>query len=177
MIKTALFAVLLTSSYAWSQNLKLSVVLSPAGDFVAESNQVSGFVVQNPDGSVQATGIKLPVKSLNSGISLRDDHMTNKYLEASKYPEIILKIAKGKDGKGEAILIVKDKQAKVSGTYEIKGDKFEASFPVKISAFGIENISYKGIGVDDEAKVEVELPLKKAASIPAPVKPAVKKTK
>lgn len=164
MSKALVLAVLVGSSLSWSQSLKLSVTLNPAGDFVAESNQVSGFVTEGSDGMLQATDVKLPVKSLKSGISLRDDHMVNKYLEASKYPEITMKIAKGKNGNGVAILVVKGKEAKVKGTYTVKGDKISASFPVKISGFGIEDISYKGIGVDDEVKVEVELPIKKTAS-------------
>jgi polyisoprenoid-binding protein YceI len=171
-----LFAVAFVASFqVRAQNLKLFVGLNPAGDFVAESDQVTGQAVENPDGSVEATNIRVPAKSLKSGINLRDEHMTNKYLEADKYPDIILKVAKGKDGKGLAILIIKGKEGKVSGTYAKSATKLKANFSLKISDFNIKDISYKGIGVEDEVKVEVIVPLVKASQAkPAPAKAPAK---
>jgi hypothetical protein len=172
-----LFSILLFAGSAHSQSLKLFVSLNPAGDFVAESTEVSGKAIENADGSVEATQIRIPVKSLSSGISLRDDHMINKYLEAEKNPEIILKIAKGKEGKGSAILVVKGKEGKVSGNYAKGKDKLKAAFKLKISDFGIQDISYKGIGVEDEVKVEVIVPLVKSTAVATPpvAMPATKK--
>lgn len=177
MFKLAVFVSFFVFSQAHAQNLKLYVTLNPAGDFVAESDQVSGNAVENPDGSVEATNIKVPVKSLKSGISLRDDHMAEKYLEASKYPDITLKIAKGKEGKGLAILVIKNKEGKVAGSYAKGKDQLKAVFKLKTSDFGISDINYKGVGVEDEVKVEVVVPLvKKAASAAAvPAKPSLAK--
>jgi hypothetical protein len=174
-----MFKLLFALSFAVSfqihaQNLKLYVGLNPAGDFVAESDQVTGQAVENPDGSVEASTIKVPAKSLKSGISLRDEHMDNKYLEAGKYPDIILKVAKGRDGKGIGILIIKGKEGKVNGTYAKSGDKLKANFKMKISEFDIKDISYKGIGVEDEVKVEVTVPLVKASQMKASAPPAAK---
>jgi hypothetical protein len=166
-----LFAIAFVASVqAHAQNLKLYVGLNPAGDFVAESDQVSGQAVENPDGSVEATNIRVPVKSLKSGIGMRDDHMANKYLEAGKYPDIILKAAKGRDGKGVAILVIKGKEGKVNGTYTKNGDHLKANFKMKISEFDIKDISYKGIGVEDEVKVDVTVPLVKASAKAVPGK-------
>jgi len=172
MFKLVFAIAFVVSFQVRAQNLKLSVGLSPAGDFVAESDQVSGQAVENPDGSVEAKNIKVPVKSLKSGISMRDEHMQNKYLEAAKYPDIILKAAKGRDGKGAAILIVKGKEGKVNGTYTKNANHLKANFKMKISEFDIKDISYKGIGVEDEVKVEVTVPLVKASAAKAPVKVA-----
>ncbi len=164
MFKPLILLVLLYSTSAFSQNLKAFISLSPAGDFIAQSSEVKGQATENADGSVEAKDIKVAVKSLNTGITLRNDHMNNKYLEAEKYPDITLKIAKGKNGKGEAIIILKGKQAKVSGNY-IKGkDKLKASFTIKLSDFGIDDINYKGVGAEDEVKVEVTVPLVKVAA-------------
>lgn len=161
---------------ARAQNLKLFVTLNPAGDFVAESDKVSGNAVENPDGSVEAANIKVPVKSLKSGISLRDEHMVEKYLEASKYPEITLKLAKGKDGKGIGILVVKGKEGKIAGNYAKNKDHLKAAFKMKTSDFGITDINYKGVGVEDEVKVEVMVPLVKKTAAAAPAAKAAATT-
>lgn len=175
MFKLLLLISFTIFSQAHAQNLKLYVTLNPAGDFVAESDMVTGQAVENPDGTVEAANIKVPVKSLKSGISLRDDHMAEKYLEASKYPDIVLKIAKGKDGKGIGILVVKGKEGKIAGNYATNKNRLKAAFKMKISEFGINDINYKGVGVEDEVKVEVIVPLvKKAAAPPAPPKAAAK---
>ncbi len=167
--KAAFTVALLLSLSAWSQNVKVEVTLNPAGDFVAESNSVVGKATEDDKGMIEATDVKLDVKTLKTGISLRDEHMVNKYLEAAKYPEIVMKIAKGKDGKGLAALIIKGKQSKVSGAYEKVGkDKLKATFDLKLSDFDIKDISYKGIGVEDLVKVEAIIPLSKktAAALP-----------
>lgn len=168
---------------AKAQNLKMFVTLNPAGDFVAENEQIVGKAYENADGSIEATNIKLMVKEFKTGISLRDNHMIDKYFEAAKHPEILLKAAKGQNGKGQAIIVVKGKSAKVSGTYLKGKDKLKAMFDAKISDFGIADINYKGIGVEDVVKIEVILPLEKksagATNVPAaaakkPAKPVAK---
>lgn len=180
-MKIFVSALLLSCSvYAVSPSVKVSVTLSPAGDFVAETETISGNAVMNETGGVEATNIKVPVKTLKSGINLRDQHMINKYLEADKYPDVVLKIGKGAGGKGEAVLVIKSKEGKVAGTYGTSANFLKAEFNLKLSEFGITDISYKGIGVEDEVKVVAIVPLvkKTAAAVPAakPVaKPAAKK--
>ncbi len=152
-------------------SVKVFVSLSPAGDFIAESEAVSGNAVMNENGTVEASSIKVNVKTLKSGINLRDNHMANKYLEADKYPDVILKIAKGTGGKGEAILVIKGKEGKVAGTYGTNATALKAEFSLKLSDFGIVDINYKGVGVEDEVKVVAIVPLvKKSAAV---AKPAV----
>lgn len=170
MFKFILGATLLFSLHSQAQLIKAYVTLNPAGDFVAETSKISGQAVEKADGSIMANNIKVDVKSLKSGISLRDEHMNNKYLDAAKHPEIILKMAKGSSGKGQAILEIKGKQGKVSGTYMKGKDKIKASFNLKLSEFGIGDISYKGIGVEDEVKIEVTVPLVKETAASAKAK-------
>lgn len=155
---------------AWSQNVKVAVTLNPAGDFVAESNSVVGKATEDASGMIEAADLKLDVKTLKTGIGLRDEHMVNKYLEAAKYPEIVVRLSKGKDGKGLAALVIKGKEGKVNGTYEKVGsDKVKAKFDLKLSDFGIKDISYKGIGVEDVVHVESTIPLVKKTAAAAPV--------
>ena len=166
----ALFTIALLSTVSvWSQNVKVAVSLNPAGDFVAESKSVVGKATEDDKGTIEATDIKLDVKTLKTGIGLRDEHMVNKYLEAAKHPEIVMKLARGNNSKGQALLVIKGKQNKVSGTYEkVSTDKLKVSFELKLSDFDIKDISYKGIGVEDIVKVEALIPLAKktAAALP-----------
>lgn len=172
MVKLVLFSLLFP--LLANAQLKLFVTLNPAGDFVADNESIEGKAFENADGSVEANNIKLSVKEFKTGITLRDNHLIEKYLEASKHPEIILKVAKGRNGKGEAIISVKGKSAKVAGTYMKGKDKLKAMFNAKISDFGIADINYKGIGVEDEVKIEVILPLEKKAGVAS--SPAAKQT-
>jgi hypothetical protein len=167
---------LLVSLSAAAASVKVYVSLSPAGDFVAETESVVGNAVVGDNGAVEATNIRVPVKSLKSGINLRDQHMINKYLEADKYPDVILKIAKGAGGKGEAVLVIKGKEGKVNGTYGTSATSLKAEFSLKLPDFGITDISYKGIGVEDEVKVVAIVPLvkKSAAAVAPAAKPVAK---
>ena len=172
-MKITFLALFLSFSvHAASPSVKIYVTLSPAGDFVAETEAVSGNAVVNEAGGVEASNIKVAVKTLKTGINLRDQHLINKYLEADKYPDVILKIGKGAGGKGEAILVVKGKEGKVSGTYGTNANFLKAEFTLKLSDFGIIDVSYKGVGVEEEIKVVAIVPLVKKASAakPAPAK-------
>ncbi len=156
-----LFAV---QAFAESEAV-VDVVLTPAGSFKAKTGQVTGFAEKNGD-AVSAKNILVDLKSLKTGISVRDEH-TLKYLEAEKFPQAVLVSATGKNGQGEGLLKIKNIEKKVSGKYEIKGSELIAEFPVKLSEFEIKGIRYMGVGVKDEVKLHIVVPLKVAAGIPA----------
>ncbi len=158
---------------AWAEKseVKIFVTLTPAGDFIAKTSDVKGTAILNSaDGSYTAENVVIDVKSLKTGLSLRDDHMLNKYLEVSKFPQIVLKKAKGVNNKGVGILVVKGKEVKVSGTYKATEQTIVAEFMMSLKAAGIEDVSYKGVGVEDEIKIIAEIPAQKLAA-----KAAVKK--
>ncbi len=153
------------NSYAQKSEVKIFVTLSPAGDFVAKTADVKGFAILNSkDGSYTADNVIIEAKSLKTGLSLRDEHMQNKYLEVSKFPQIILKKAKGVNNKGVGILVIKGKEIKVSGTYKATEKSIVAEFSMNLKDAGIEDVSYKGVGVDDEIKIVAELPIQKSES-------------
>lgn len=136
------------------------VSLTPAGDFKAKSEDVKGFAVMK-GAQVSAENVVVSLKNLKTGISLRDKHAREKYLEVEKYPEITLVKAVGKNGKGIGRIKYRGVEKNVSGTYQIKGSNLLASFPIKLSDFNVKGIKYMGVGVDDEVKINVTLPLKK----------------
>lgn len=159
MLSRILFLVVFCLySTAYANKVEVDIVLNPVGDFTATTNQLSGFATVK-DGQIIAENIKVNLKSLKTGIKLRDEH-TLKYLGVKKHPEAVLIKATGRDGKGQGQLQVNGKIQDVEGTYTVKGKELHAEFKVLLSGFGIQDISYKGVGVDDEATIRVKVPVK-----------------
>lgn len=135
--------------------------ISPTGSFQAKSKEVKGSVtLKNKE--VIADKIVVDLKSLTTGMGLRDDHMKKKYMEVEKFPEAILTIGKGKDGKGEGKLKFRGIEKDIKGTYKLIGDKeVEASFDLSLAEFKISGIRYMGMGVKDTVKITVNVPVRK----------------
>ncbi len=160
------------SSFAYAENgAKVSVKLFPVGDFVADIKGMTGSVQVN-NGSYTAKNLTLDLNTFKSGLELRDNHAKDKYLDVKKYPTAILIEAQGTNGKGTGKLQIKNKVKDVSGTYKINGQTLVAEFTIKLSDFGINEINYKGVGVEDEVKIQVTAPI--VAAAPAPAKPGLK---
>lgn len=138
-------------------NVKVS--LSPAGNFIAKTEEIKGQATLS-NGQVKADNIVVELKTLTTGISLRDEHLKNKYLEVEKFPEAILTAGSGKDGKGKAQLKVHGIQKEIDGTYELdqKTKELNATFNIKLSDFGITGIKYLGVGVKDDVKITATIP-------------------
>lgn len=163
----ATFFLLAISSFAQADNgAKASVKLFPMGDFVADIKGLKGSVTVT-NGNYTAKDITLDLTTLKSGLELRDNHAKDKYLEVKKFPTAILLEASGTNGKGTGKLKLKDKVNPVSGTYKINGQSLVAEFTIKLSDYGINEINYKGVGVEDEVKIQVTAPIVAAAVPPA----------
>jgi hypothetical protein len=162
-INHILIAILLVSSqfaFAGSANVGVDVSLSPAGGFKAETDKVQGFAYKTPTG-IAAENVLIDMKSLKTGVSLRDKH-TKEHLLVEKYPQSKLIKAVGKGGKGEAIVEIMGKQQKVKGTYTVEGNLLKAQFPVNLPDVNIKGIRYMGIGVKDQVMINVQLPIQPA---------------
>lgn len=174
MLKSLLIlSVVFISQFGFAQqgSVKAYVALSPAGDFVGTMKSTGAATLAG--GKVSAKNIIVDMKSLTTGLDLRDDHAKNKYMEVSKYPEAVLVEATGENGKGTGKLRFHGKENPVSGTYTIQGGKIlNAEFKIKLSDYGISDISYKGIGVEDEVKIEVQIPIAAAGVVAPATKPA-----
>lgn len=157
MVLTSVFA----TSFAQAQksDLKIYVTLTPAGDFVAKTTTIKGTAVEKADGSFTAENIEIDLNSLKTGISMRDDHMKEKYLDTKTYPKAILKKAVGKGGKGVGVLTIKGKDINVKGEYKKEGNLLISKFNLKLADTGITDVSYKGVGVDEELKIEIAVPI------------------
>ena len=142
---------------AFANNLQIDVALSPAGSFKAETQKVSGTAYRTAEG-IEAKDVIIDLKSLTTGIALRDKH-TKEHLQVEKYPQAKLIKAAGKDGKGTATIEVRGKTKEVAGTYKIEGNMLKAEFPMKLSDLEITGVRYMAVGVKDDVKVHIDLPL------------------
>jgi hypothetical protein len=161
-------STLLMGPLAFASSLQIDVTLTPAGSFKAQTKKVTGTVHRTADG-IEAEDVTIDLKTLDTGIALRDKH-TKDYLLVSKHPQAKLIKASGKDGKGTATIEIRGKKTEVAGTYKIEGKKVKVEFPMKLSDIEITGVRYMGVGVKDEVKVHLELPLADAKRTAASVK-------
>ena len=115
--------------------------------------------------------LAVDLRTLDTGISLRNEHMRESYLEVDKAPgydkavlsEIDLKglMPDMPDGKGmfTGSLTLHGTKKTVSGPAEIRkagtGYRVKASFPVNLSEYQIPAPRYLGVGVKNTVQVEV----------------------
>lgn len=160
MLMRATFAAMLMlfSLSALAQQASFDVALTPAGSFKGKTNEVVGFATKKGAG-VEAKNIVVHLKNLKTGITVRDEH-TQKHLETSKFPDAVLVSASGQNGQGTGVIKIRGIQKNIAGTYKVDGSQLIADFPIKLSDFGITGIKYMGVGVEDEVKLHVAVPLK-----------------
>jgi len=115
--------------------------------------------------------------AFETGISLRDKHMREKYLETGKFPEAKLEVtdllvphsfadesfsAEAEPFKGT--LTMREKTAPVAGTVSMKGSKenleMKFQFPVKTTDFKIDTPSFMGVTVASDVTVTAEVQVK-----------------
>ncbi len=132
-----------------------------------KSEDASG-VVQAEKNRFTGT-FSLPVKSLKTGIELRDRHLQEKYLDAEKFPLILLQVKGDLPSSGEGLfegeLDLHGKKVPVKGAlagYVMKEGKasFSASFSISLSQFEIAIPKYLGITIADRVDVTVDAQLK-----------------
>ena len=167
---TSMVALLLPLS-VWAQGkVRIMVELNPAGSFVAESSAVKGAATRTGNVLI-AQNITLDLSSLKTGVSLRDQHMKDKYFEVRQFPQAVLIQGTAKDGKFSGDLTIHGVSKKIEGSSSIDGSLVKTKFKCALSDFGIKPASYMGVGVEDEVEVEATLPIA-AALKPTSPKPA-----
>ena len=153
----ALFS--LTALSAESKGIVIDVSLSPAGSFQIKSKKVKGKMVKSDDGTIRGDKLKISVKSLKSGIDLRDEHIT-KRLDSKKHKKVEIVKAIARNGKGKGIIKIKGTSQKLSFTYKEVGKFIVAKFSLSLKSFKIKDLSYLGVGAKDKVIVTATVPLK-----------------
>ncbi len=133
------------------------IKLSPAGAFTGKTPDVKGFV-KKVGSKFIGENIVVSLKNIKTGMALRDKH-TQEHLGTDKHPDAILVKAEGENGKGKGVIKIRGIEKEVEGTYKVDGKNLVASFPIKLSDFKIEGIRYMGVGVKDQAVVNVNVPI------------------
>jgi polyisoprenoid-binding protein YceI len=154
-----LTAGLLFSFAVHAQSVTVDIVMNPMGDFKAKTDKVTGNAVKK-GASFEASNVVVDLKSLKTERDGRDTHMKEKYLQVDKFPTATLISAKGTGGKGTGKIRIRGIEKDISGTYKEVGKNIEAQFPLKLSDFGINDVGYKGVGVEDKVTVHIVLPVK-----------------
>jgi polyisoprenoid-binding protein YceI len=152
--------------------------LTIGGSFEAKTQALSGEVTAAPAGGAVKGVMSVDLMKLRTGISLRDRHLRNNYLEVqrgadfavAKLENIRVERAPGKTT-FRGTLRVHGQQREISGTADVtpdgKGYRLAASFPVRVSEFQIPEPSYLGVGVQDEVTVRVNFNAVPAAAAAA----------
>lgn len=153
-----LFTIIITANFAVAENIEFTIQLSPAGKFVAKTNDILGFATKKGSAYI-AENIVVDLKNLKTGIQLRDQHTLEK-LEAKKFPQVKLIKAEGKDGKGSGTIEIRGIQKPIEGTFEVNNNKLTAEFELKMSDFDIKGVKYMGVGAKDTVKVKAIIPVK-----------------
>jgi polyisoprenoid-binding protein YceI len=147
--------------------------LTVGGSFQAKTSAISGQLAPDPSNPSKLTGeMAVDLKTLDSGISLRNTHMRENYLEVGKgdgYDRAVL--SEITLGGGDvttingsttfaAMLQVHGTKKPVSGQVKVTRSgsdvRVEASFPVSLTDFGVAEPRYLGVGVKDQVQVRVK---------------------
>jgi polyisoprenoid-binding protein YceI len=143
--------------------------LTVGGSFQAKTKAVAGEVGPAPKAAGAVEGsLLVKLDTLETGISMRDRHMRENYLEVGKgdgyhtavLSNITIDNANGK-GTFKGTLTLHGQTREIVGTSVLQqkdgGVQVEAQFPVKVSEFQIPKPSYLGVGVRDEVQIKVNL--------------------
>jgi polyisoprenoid-binding protein YceI len=147
--------------------------LTIGGNFEAKTTALSGGVTPAAGGALTGT-LAVELVKLETGITLRDRHLRNNYLEVQKGPDFL--VAKFDNIKVERLsgkttfkgkLTLHGQQRDISGTADVqqdgKGYRVDATFLLSIAAFQIPKPTYLGVGVSDEITINVNLTASPAA--------------
>lgn len=144
------------------------------GRFEAKTTALSGTVtLSTRQPAVFAGRLAVDLRTLDTGISLRNHHLHDEYLEVDRgdgFAEAVLSNIHLGDVDAESFrghttfkgsLALHGTERDVAGQAEVRrtgpGVRVEASFPVRLPDFGISSPQYLGVGVRDEVQVTVSL--------------------
>jgi polyisoprenoid-binding protein YceI len=146
--------------------------MTVGGSFDAKTTAISGSVTASGSSSTALDGsLAVNLRTLETGIALRNEHLRENYLEVTKGPgfdtatlsEIDLKGLNpdAPEGKGSftGALMLHGVTRTITGAVDVRqagtGLHVKASFPVNLADYSIRKPRYLGVGVKDTVTVEV----------------------
>ena len=146
--------------------------LTIGGSFEAKTAALSGSLISRANGSPTLDGsLAVDLRTLDTGINLRNEHLREKYLEVNKGTGFAVATLSAIDltglnpvapeGKGSfsGLLTVHGVAKTVRGAVDVRrasgGARVKASFRLDLRDYGIAKPRYLGVGVADTVQVEV----------------------
>ncbi len=157
-IFTLIIGVILSLSSFAQNKISVLVSLSPAGNFEASSEKIRGRLIKENE-SFKAKKISVSVKSMKTGIDLRDKHLWD-YLKSDNIPKIVLTDLSGTAGKATAKLELNGTKRDIQINYTEDKNLVHATFDLKASDFNLPSKSYLGVGVEDMVQIKTTMSFK-----------------
>jgi polyisoprenoid-binding protein YceI len=146
--------------------------MTVGGSFDATTSALTGMLTSSATRPSALDGsLAVDLRTIDTGIALRNDHLREKYLEVDKgagYDQAVLSdvVLQGLNadapaGKGSftGSLMLHGVKKAVTGPVEIRqagtGSRVRASFPVNLPDYNIDKPRYLGVGVKDTVQVSV----------------------
>jgi len=146
--------------------------MTVGGSFDATTSALTGMLTSSaPRPSALDGSLAVDLRTVDTGIALRNDHLRQKYLEVDKgtgYDQAVLSDvvlqglnADAPTGKGSftGLLMLHGVKKAVTGPVEIRQAgtawRVRASFPVNLPDYNIDKPRYLGVGVKDTVQVSV----------------------
>lgn len=108
---------------------------APLETFTGSTRSISGYVDFDPmnlgTDSIEVE-VRVDLKSLDTGIGLRNKHMRENHLETDKYPAAVFRGGAVSDVSAESLSPGKSATLKVSGSFEIHGVARDMVVPVTV---------------------------------------------
>jgi polyisoprenoid-binding protein YceI len=184
MLRTSLRIVLFVSLWAavasaaagsWrvgQGDVSVKCPMTVGGSFDAKSSALTGTLMSSAARPSALDGsLTVDLRTMDTGIALRNDHLREKYLEVDKgagYDQAVLSdvVLQGLNadapaGKGSftGSLMLHGVKKTVTGPVEIRqagtGWRVRASFPLNLPDYNIDKPRYLGVGVKDTVQVSV----------------------
>jgi polyisoprenoid-binding protein YceI len=155
--------------------------LTVGGSFEAKTASLAGTLTPVSTRPAAFAGpLTIDLRTLDTGIGLRDEHMRNTYLEVGKgegfdtavlsdidLGEVAAETLRGRT-RFTGTLLLHGVTKTVAGLAEVRREgasvRVEASFPVALADYGIAKPQYLGVGVRNEVEVKASLVATAAAS-------------
>lgn len=146
--------------------------MTVGGSFDASTRALSGVLTEASKAEPFEGAIAVDLRTLDSGIGLRDEHMRDTYLEVGRagFDKAVLTELRVADVdprtfEGRAPfsgkLQLHGTEHAIAGQARVRRDgpsaRVEATFTVKLSDYGIAKPQYLGIGIRDEVEIKVSL--------------------
>jgi polyisoprenoid-binding protein YceI len=157
-----------------SGQVRVTCGMTVGGSFEAKTSALSGALTLASSSPAAYSGeLTVDLRTLDTGIELRDDHLRNEYLEVGKgdgFSTAVLSAISLGNVDPDTIqgrtpftgtLLLHGVKRPIAGQAEIKRSngsmRIDASFPVTLTDFGIAKPQYLGVGVKTEVQVKVSL--------------------